>query len=113
MTIEGDLQAAPGGDLALVTGINNLDQAVVNRVLTQPDEYLFDDYGCTLRQYVDSVDPTILDQIPQDVSASLLEDARLSGSTVSVTQDASSGDLTVLITYMSAFGDASSLEVTP
>lgn len=112
LTNDGDIQAAPGGDLSLVTGLDNLNQAVVNRVLTQPDEYLFGDYGCTIKQYVDSVDPTLRVQIPPDVTASLLEDSRISDVSVNVTQD-SSGDTTVQINYASAFGDTSSVEVTP
>ena len=110
MTNDGDLQAAPGGDLALVTDLANLNQAVTNRVLIEPDEYLFGDYGCTLKQYVDSVDPTVPTRIQQDVPASLLEDTRIAAATATVVQN-TDGSLTVQIDVISAFGASSSVEV--
>lgn len=112
MTNDGDVAISPGGDLAVVSGIPNLDQAVRNRLLTEPDEYFFGDYGATLKQYVDSVDPTAVQKIPQDIAASLAQDPRIASASATATQ-ATSGDITVVITYVSAFGDASTLEVSP
>ncbi|MHB1702419.1 MAG: hypothetical protein ACYCSN_20255 [Acidobacteriaceae bacterium] len=114
MAVTGDIQAAPGGDLALVTDIANLDQANTSRLLTTPDEYLFGEYGCTLKQYVDvNVDAGLEAQIQQDITASLLEDPR-NGSVPSITVTTNGLEtMTISLSVVSAFGDSSNLEVSP
>ena len=114
MSNDGDLQASPGGDLATVTDVANLNQAVNNRLLTEPDEYFFSDYGTTLKQYVDSVDPMVTTNIQQDVPASLLNDPRISSASANATfiqNSDGSHSLAVQATVVSAFGDASSVGV--
>jgi len=121
MTVDGDLQVTAGGDLAFVTGIANLQQAVNNRVLTLQDEYLFaqgsistdTSYGSTLKQFVDvTITPELREAIPQDVIASLNNESRLSSTSATVDTSVS-GQLTVIISVVSAYGDSFDTTVYP
>lgn len=49
--LKGRLMAGPNGDLALVSGSDNLDQAISNRIETPLGELVFhQDYGCGIHR---------------------------------------------------------------
>lgn len=56
LEFSGDLKSSPSGDLALVTGMNNLKQALFNRLVTVPGSLAHrPDYGVGIQLYQNGI----------------------------------------------------------
>ena len=68
------------GDVAVVSDKDDIAQAILNRLNTDTDEldYLYDDYGCNLRQYLGlPATDTTLEMVKNTISDTLSRDERL------------------------------------
>lgn len=79
LDVDGLLQADADGDLAVVSGVDNLKQALKNRVVTDNGELIFHpEYGTLVRQLLGAMNgPNAGLLAAQYVSASLLLDPRV------------------------------------
>lgn len=75
----GDLNVSPSGDLALVSGIADVWQATVLRLLTTLGTYLFESgYGTTLRHGIGSpMTAQLQTQIQNQINTTVLSDPRV------------------------------------
>ena len=68
------------GDVAIAEDTDNIIQAILNRLNTDTDEldYLYDNYGCDLRQFLGlPADDTTLEMVKNVISDTLKYDERL------------------------------------
>jgi|SRR5579875_817266 len=84
----GDIGISSTGDIALVSGQDNLKQRIINRLETVQDLYYFGDFGSLTKTLIDRSDPNILDQIQQSVEAALSNEPDIASvDQVNVTQN--------------------------
>lgn len=73
------------GQIALVTGVDNVRQAIRNRLLTELDTYIewCDDYGTTLRDMLRrDLTPSNIEWIKTEIQMNILKEPRVAGCTV-------------------------------
>lgn len=106
LTPAGGLAVTLSGDLKLVSGIDNLRQALRVRLFTNQDEYLFGPFGGYVKSYVDdSLSPDRRQQIEQEIANTLIADFRVSAVTVNQITQTPSGDIVADVKITTAAGD--------
>lgn len=91
--VDGKMQVDVGGDIAIKSGRANLEQALINIVITDRSELMFHlEYGCLARRVLGSVNgPTARILVAQYIKAALLTDPRVeSVGSVTATTDGDS-----------------------
>ncbi|HBK05778.1 MAG TPA: phage tail protein [Acetobacteraceae bacterium] len=97
-----DLKVGNGGDLALSSGSDTINQRVLRRLLTNPGDYIWNlDYGGGLGKLVGQ--PVNSRQIEAVISTQILQEAAIPVSPapriVTTVTDAAQGNVAVNITY--------------
>lgn len=97
-----DLQVGSGGDLALSSNSDTINQRILRRLLTNAGDYIWNlDYGGSLGQFVGR--PINSREIGAVISTQLLQEAAVPVSPapqiVTMLSDATQGNVAVNITY--------------
>jgi phage baseplate assembly protein W len=90
LLLDSDMKAASTGDLQTITGIENLKQALLHRLLTVPGTLVHrPTYGIGLPRYQNGLSSFVLQQkLAREIQDQFLEDPRVeSVSAVGITSD--------------------------
>lgn len=113
LTPTGGLGVTLSGDLQLVSGIDNLRQALRMRLFTNQDEYLFGSYGSNVKSYVDtSLSPDRRRQVEQEIANTLVADTRVQAVTVNQVSQTQTGEIVADVTITTTAGDTLRLVVS-
>jgi phage baseplate assembly protein W len=111
--VSGRLSVDSNGDLAVLSGRDNLKQALRHLVKTDPGELLFHpDYGCKIQRRVGAKNNAVtLLRGQMDVQDALVSEARL--KTIDSITVGSSGDALVVVAQVTPIsGDSVTIEAT-
>lgn len=105
--VDGKMQADDSGDILVFSGSANLEQALINIVVTDRSELMFHlEYGCLARRVLGAVNgPTAMILVAQYVKAALLTDNRVEAVT-SVTATASGDSIAVIANVQPIIGQS-------
>jgi phage baseplate assembly protein W len=113
----GSIRPSPSGDVASLSGRDNLTRAIMRRLVTQPGSLVHrPTYGCGVLGYIGLANsPATRSKLANAIRANLLQDRRLKDVTVSLavgTADDASATGTITVTLSLTLRDGTSSPLT-